>query len=83
MKFTRLLAALFASVLAGCAIGPAFVAPEAPPPGLARIYVYRPFGIVGAFGRYALIHQGKHIGKITNAGYLSFTPPPCVRIVVL
>lgn len=75
MKFTRIFSWLFAGTLSGCAIGPAYVAPEAPPPGQARIYVYRPFGIVGAFGRYALVHQGKQIGKITNAGYLSFTVP--------
>lgn len=67
--------ALLACALAGCAIGPAYVAPDAPPPGLARLYVYRPFGIVGAIKRYELIHQGKRTGKITNAGYLSFAVP--------
>ncbi|HEV6966508.1 MAG TPA: hypothetical protein VK305_13930 [Roseateles sp.] len=38
---------LLALSVAGCATGPQFTAPEAPPPETGRVYLYRPFKLIG------------------------------------
>ena len=54
--YTRVgLAIGVSSVLAGCASGPAFQAPEEPQPGSAQLYVYRPTRFVGGVN----VHQVK------------------------
>ena len=59
-----------ATALAGCASGPAFVAPQAPAPDAAVIYVYRGSSIFGAGIKHALMLDGRPLGKLVNGSHL-------------
>lgn len=66
------------ALLAGCATGPAFVAPEPPQPYRAAVYVYRTQDVLGAGVRHEDWFQAKPVGKMVNGGYMRFDAIPGV-----
>jgi len=62
-------------LVAGCATGPAFVAPEVPQAGEAAIYLYRQGAIGGAAITHAVTVNGNPAGKLLNGSYLRVALP--------
>lgn len=67
--------ATLAAVVAGCATGPAFVAPEAPNAGKVAVYVYRVSSIFGAGIKHQLLLDGRPLGTLVNGSYLRVEAP--------
>lgn len=70
LRTATLLAMAMATALAGCASGPAFLAPQAPAPDEAVVYVYRASSILGAGISHALMLDGRPLGKLVNGSHL-------------
>lgn len=66
----RTAAASFAAVAAGCATGPAFVAPEPPRAGRAVVYIYRSSSMFGAGVKPQVWVAGRPVGTMLSGGYL-------------
>lgn len=58
------------ALVAGCASGPAFMAPEQPAPGTATVYVFRASHLLGAGVKHAAALDGRPIGTLVNGSYL-------------
>jgi hypothetical protein len=63
------------ALVAGCATGPEFVAPEAPQAGEAAIYLYRKGAIGGSAITHAVTVNGSPAGKLLNGSYLRVALP--------
>lgn len=74
---------LTATLLAGCASGPAFVAPQAPAPDSAVLYVYRTSSILGAGIKHALMLDGRPLGKLVNGSHMRIEVKTKERIASL
>lgn len=63
--------------LAGCATGPKFTAAEAPPPESGRVYVYRPFKLIGGGTvHHVYLDASKDALSLPNASWLKLDLPP-------
>jgi hypothetical protein len=68
--------ASFTIVSAGCATGPAFVAPEPSTSGRAVVYVYRAQSILGAGVKPEIWIDARRVGVMVNGGYKRFEVTP-------
>ena len=62
--------------LVACATGPKFTAPETPPPGTGRVYVYRPFKLIGGVGHHVYVDSSNDALSLPNASWLQLDLSP-------
>ena len=66
-----------ALTLTGCATGPQFTAPEAPPQETGRVYVYRPFKLIGAGTvHHVYLDSSKDPLSLPNSSWLKLDLSP-------
>jgi hypothetical protein len=73
--------AFVAAAMAGCATGPAFVAPEPPSAGRAVVYVYRANSLPGAGVKPELWIGASPIGAMLNGSYVRAEVLPISTLV--
>lgn len=62
--------------LAGCATGPQFTTPEAPPPDAGRVYVYRTFKLIGGAGHHVYVDSSKEALSLPNGSWIKLDLAP-------
>jgi hypothetical protein len=67
---------------AGCATGPAFVAPEPPGPGLALVYVYREGSVFGSGVNPQVWVGTRLVGPLPNGGFKRVEVVPAETLIL-
>lgn len=70
-----------AAAVTSCANGPAFVAPDAPSPGRAVVYVYRASSVLGAGVQPEVWVGARPIGAMVNGSYVRAEVVPTTTLV--